>query len=88
MEGSFNVVKEWRAARQRREISDNNKIKVGAQSMIKWKPPEVGMLKVNVDAATNGTGNSFSVGMVIRDHTGSLICRGKNNGMAISSCCF
>lgn len=35
---------------------------------IRWKPPEVGSIKLNVDASFFPGANSFSVGMVIRDH--------------------
>ncbi|PON60600.1 Ribonuclease H-like domain containing protein, partial [Parasponia andersonii] len=37
-----------------------------------WRPPGFGALKVNVNAAFSKDGNSIGVGMVIRDHLGSV----------------
>ncbi|KAL8094027.1 hypothetical protein AgCh_035785 [Apium graveolens] len=44
-----------------------------SNQMYKWKRPEVGNLKLNVDAAVPTDGQGFSIGMLIRDNTGAFI---------------
>lgn len=39
----------------------------------KWKPPKVGCMKINVDAAVIKGQNWFALGMVVRDHFGQYI---------------
>lgn len=38
----------------------------------RWLPPEEGCLKLNVDAAVPNGSNSFSVGLVLRNHLGEF----------------
>lgn len=45
--------------------------------MVHWKPPEAGALKVNADASVFTGSLSYSVGMVLRDHTGGF-CKARN----------
>ncbi|XP_074364363.1 uncharacterized protein LOC141705221 [Apium graveolens] len=52
---------------------DNTTGGVKLQEVEKWQPPEEGSFKVNVDAAIQEGSESFSIGMVIRDHTGTFI---------------
>lgn len=42
-----------------------------------WRAPAVGDLKINVDASIYDGSSKFSVGMILRDHTGSF-CRARN----------
>lgn len=43
------------------------------QEDIKWKPPEAGHLKLNVDASVVKDSGSFSIGMLLRDHNGMFL---------------
>ncbi|KAL5556780.1 hypothetical protein UlMin_039016 [Ulmus minor] len=38
-----------------------------------WKPPEMGMVKINTDAAWCRCMKKFGLGVVIRDHSGSIL---------------
>lgn len=44
---------------------------------VRWAAPEVGWLKLNVDASVFAGVSSFTVGMVLRDDLGTFI-QGKN----------
>jgi hypothetical protein len=43
------------------------------KSMVRWEPPPVNWLKINVDGSLVPTTGSASVGAVIRDHCGYVI---------------
>jgi ribonuclease HI len=50
----------------------------------KWKPPDQGWLKVNVDGSYIAETGQASIGVVIRDHTGqAVLAAGKN----FQNCC-
>lgn len=71
MEYSFTHFKKWKVARQRPQSR-------GGTSMVsseakKWTPPNTGELKLNVDASFFPGANNFSIGMLIRDHTGVFV---------------
>ena len=38
-----------------------------------WKPPDAGCFKLNVDASFHAGANTFSVGLVLRNHEGMFI---------------
>ncbi|KAL5555878.1 hypothetical protein UlMin_038114 [Ulmus minor] len=38
-----------------------------------WKPPEMGIVKINTDAAWCNRTKKFGLGVVIRDHSGSIL---------------
>ena len=44
-----------------------------SQNSAKWSKPELGVLKLNVDAAVKLGTQAFSIGLVLRDYTGTLI---------------
>ena len=46
------------------------------QNEIKWHPLESGLLKLNTDAAIDARNQCVGLGMVIRDHSGSVIASG------------
>ena len=60
-------IDEWQAANKKPVILQNSGESSTAGS-IKWKPPEVDQLKINVDVALSTGQNSYAVGMVIRNH--------------------
>ncbi|XP_074357577.1 uncharacterized protein LOC141697194 [Apium graveolens] len=39
----------------------------------KWKPPDVGRLKLNVDASVHVNAADFSIGLILRDHMGQFV---------------
>ena len=47
--------------------------KVSPTVRARWKPPEGGVFKVNVDAGYSEQQRHGSTGMVVRDHAGTLI---------------
>lgn len=44
----------------------------GAECMINWRPPPLGWLKVNWDAAVDKSNGRIGLGVVIRDHLGQM----------------
>lgn len=74
MDGSFKSLSEWQRAR-RMELGAKKKGQVNKEC--RWSPPEDGVLKLNVDASVCSGAETFSVGMVLRDHLGSFLA-GKN----------
>lgn len=41
---------------------------------VQWKPPEIGVIKVNVDASFFEQNGNGGTGVVVRDHGGQLLC--------------
>lgn len=41
--------------------------------MVKWKPPEASCFKINFNGAIFRNENRSGIGIVVRDHTGSII---------------
>ncbi|KAK1378130.1 hypothetical protein POM88_024874 [Heracleum sosnowskyi] len=69
IENSLNVLREWKSVRKK--VQQVNREAVGRDAEDKrWKPPEIGTFKLNVDAAYRVEDSTFSIGMVIRDHSG------------------
>ena len=60
-------IDEWQVANKKSGVLQNSRENSIADN-IKWKPPEVDQLKINVDAALTTGQNSYAVGMVIRNH--------------------
>lgn len=72
MEMSCRNVQEWRKARERSKNSDGGRNEVSKCGNHRWRP-EQGSLKVNVDASVFPQAESFTIGMVIRDHNGEFV---------------
>lgn len=72
MDHSSNIVKAWRAARQKTQLHFAGKEAAVTEDK-RWKPPAIGTLKLNVDASFDPGATKFSVGMVIRDSEGSFV---------------
>lgn len=72
MEGSKQQIKEWQEAnkRQRQNTTAHEIRHVNEE---KWRLPEVGCMKVNVDAVVIENQNWFAVVMVGRNHLGQYI---------------
>lgn len=79
VEWSLKHIKEWRNAVsvvQGVKVNTRNPSHACNQDDIKWKHPDAGHLKLNVDASVFMDSGSFSIGMVLRDHNG-LFLKGK-----------
>ena len=40
------------------------------QGEIKWQPPDIGHLKLNVDVSIYAGSDSFTIGIILRNHNG------------------
>lgn len=73
MDWSAGVVTDWQQA-QKNKIDRARSIEGRViERNIKWKPPEEGHLKINVDASLSKESDSFAIGMVIRVSEGKFI---------------
>lgn len=73
VEGVFGMVNEWKEARKMHARTRQNNEKVDKIQGSMWTSPETGDLKLNVDASVFPGSESFSIGMIIRDHQGSIV---------------
>lgn len=76
---------DWKEVKERRikqGVVDANHV---MQVPAKWKKPDLGVLKLNVDAAVKLGDQSFSVGLVLRDHTGTLVHGKTSNKPMVTS---
>lgn len=51
---------------------NRHKGKQVVQTEVGWQRPQEGVLKVNVDASVFPEENSFTIGIIVRDHTGQF----------------
>lgn len=72
MESSCRQVKEWRDARKATAERSNGDSSLRMLEC-KWRSPAIGTFKLNVDASFFAGANSFSIGMVLRDHHGTFV---------------
>ena len=72
MDWSTKEVSDWRTAQEHVKATTRS-CSGGVSFDQKWKPPEPGSLKLNVDASVHPGAQSFKVGMVLRDHMGSFV---------------
>lgn len=73
MDWSNRVITDWLRARLYKKCSPVI-INRGVQlDTVKWKNLKLGTFKVNVDAAVPIGGDTYSIGMVLRDHWGSFL---------------
>lgn len=74
MDKSFKSFNSWRRARQLVLNTTIAPVDPGSNRHCShWLPPAVGAYKVNVDASFFTGEESFTVGMVLRDHGGNFI---------------
>ncbi|KAK1353721.1 hypothetical protein POM88_052086 [Heracleum sosnowskyi] len=71
IENNLNVLREWKSVRKK--VQQVNREAVGRDAEDKrWKPPEIGTFKLNVDAAYRVEDSTFSIGMLQRTPSLSL----------------
>ncbi|KAL8093748.1 hypothetical protein AgCh_035579 [Apium graveolens] len=73
MSWSAKTISDWKEARDKRSAQLVSKSPVIISSTIKWKKPDYEIFKLNVDATIKLGDISFSVGIVLRDHSGTLV---------------
>jgi ribonuclease HI len=56
---------------------EGNKKQMALQKKV-WEPPPMGWLKINVDASSIEATGSGATGIIIRDHTGTILLAGGN----------
>lgn len=72
MEYSFRYLNDWKSACKKSQAFDmQDKADVSADK--RWRPPDIGTWKLNVDASFVHNAEYFTVGMVIRDHVDVFI---------------
>lgn len=72
VELSSKHVTEWRQVWKKKN-SKERAANSGVQSRVRWRPPEPGCLKINVDASIRENEDHYSIGMVMRDHEGRFL---------------
>lgn len=78
VQGRLKKINEWENAVKRvKEMSQNRNQGSNAASTDRWKRPEEGSLKAHVDASVFPGSNSYTIAIVIRDHTG-MFWKGRN----------
>lgn len=76
---SMNQINDWReAVKKFKALYQNNISSSGAIRVKEWQSPAVGGLKINVDAFIFPNADSFSFGMILRDHD-SLFLGGRTS---------
>ncbi|XP_074363255.1 uncharacterized protein LOC141703719 [Apium graveolens] len=71
MDSSLKVYLEWVEARKGIDRTQHAST-IRAKSETKWKKPEFGFVKINVDASVFIGAPTFTIGMVVRDHNGEF----------------
>lgn len=84
---SNKVVMDWRSAMASKNLQTNRGDRGVKEVVHRWKPPEEGNFKVNVDTSVCMEAGFCSIGMVLRDHTG-LFLEGKNLRLACPESVF
>lgn len=70
---SAKTISEWREAKGKRALPVVNNLSTRTPVFVKWVKPVIGSLKLNVDAAVKLGESTFQMGLVLRDHAGTLV---------------
>lgn len=73
MSWSSKQISDWRIAHNKKNQITNQLQSDKLQYINKWLAPDPGTLKLNVDASVPDGVDSFSVGMVLRNHRGMFL---------------
>lgn len=73
MDWSSKIISDWRKVMEDKAKRCNKAGPSIQEEEHKWRPPEEGYVKVNVDAAVQQASQTCSLGMVIRDHQGNFV---------------
>ncbi|XP_074323179.1 uncharacterized protein LOC141660115 [Apium graveolens] len=73
MQSSVLQVKQWRDSQKLKLARSNMTIQANKDVVVKWRSPDEGRLKINVDAHIVLGNPWFSCGLVLRDHGGNFI---------------
>ncbi|XP_074356538.1 uncharacterized protein LOC141696278 [Apium graveolens] len=77
MDSSFKVLADWTEARKIVVPGSQGVNRAVSKQVNKWRPREVGTFKINVDASVFPGAQTFSIGMVMRNHVGTFLA-GRN----------
>lgn len=72
MQWSRSQVTQWREVQCLKQNSTMSRHQHHQEVMEHWKPPGTGALQINVDASVFTGRLSYSIGIILRDHTGVL----------------
>lgn len=67
------MVTDWQQTQRNLKCRSSSSVENASKEIIKWKPPQEGHLKINMDASLSRESDSFSLGMVIRDDKGVFL---------------
>lgn len=70
---SLKHVTEWCQVWKKKSSKDNIASSDSPRDRAKWKAPDTGCLKINVDASVQENEARYSVGMAIQDHEGKFV---------------
>lgn len=70
MEVAFKMVEEWQKALKKNQTPSLKFFRSEQETPTRWKCPQVGWQKVNIDASVYEGCCSFKIGMVLRDDRG------------------
>lgn len=73
MEWSAKYFQEWKVAKVSNTLSVGRKSLSTQTSSHRWKAPGMGSFKLNTDAAIKLGDDTFSIGLVLRDHQGEFV---------------
>ncbi|KAL8148945.1 hypothetical protein AgCh_006084 [Apium graveolens] len=77
MDSSFSIQREWLEAKGIQVVVSSHTSRVKHQEVHKWKCPDPGTIKINMDASIFQNAQLFTVGMVMRNYLGEFLA-GKN----------
>lgn len=70
---SSRSISEWQQAQKNIKTRGRGVEDRVRRETVRWKPPEAGHLKINVDASLSQETDSYALGMVIRDDKGGFV---------------
>lgn len=82
---STNRLNLWKSHELIRAIDVPAKTPVSQQQQVFWKPPALGFVKINTDAALDVRSGNAGAALVVRGHDGSFVAARFTNYKGISS---
>ena len=73
MEWSAKYIADWRKAKESRIVVSRSNSPSSPADAQRWKTPAEGYLKLNTDASIKLGEETFSVGLILRDHKGAFV---------------
>lgn len=70
---SAKVIEDWKVVTSARTSLKMTTLDIRPRSIPKWQDHVPGCYKLNVDASVFADSDSFTIGMVVRNHTGTFM---------------